>query len=99
MRNLLLALSALAVFGFVAPVSTPTTAEEKVVIKERRGATSSPRVFRQNGKVVLTRAYGHLDWSKPVRDHMPELRVSDPVATERVNVLDLLRHRTGFAAT
>ena len=36
MRNLLLALSALAVFGFVAPVSTPATAEEKVVIKERR---------------------------------------------------------------
>jgi hypothetical protein len=36
MRNLLLALSALGVFGFVAPVSTPATAEEKVVIKERR---------------------------------------------------------------
>jgi hypothetical protein len=36
MRNLLLALSALAVFGFVAPVSTPASAEEKVIIKERR---------------------------------------------------------------
>jgi hypothetical protein len=36
MRNLLLALSAMAVFGFVVPVSTPATAEEKVVIKERR---------------------------------------------------------------
>jgi hypothetical protein len=36
MRNLMLALSALAVFGFVAPVATPATAEEKVVIKERR---------------------------------------------------------------
>jgi hypothetical protein len=36
MRNLLLALGALAVFGFVVPVSTPATAEEKVVIKERR---------------------------------------------------------------
>jgi hypothetical protein len=36
MRNLLLALSALAVFGLVAPVSTPAAAEEKVVIKERR---------------------------------------------------------------
>jgi CubicO group peptidase (beta-lactamase class C family) len=87
----------------------------------------------QNGKVVLTRAYGQrdveadlpltpatqfaicsitksftatalallrhegrLDWSKPVRDYMPEFRLSDPVATERVNVLDLLCHRTGL---
>jgi hypothetical protein len=36
MRKLLLALGALAVFGFVAPVSTPASAEEKVIIKERR---------------------------------------------------------------
>jgi CubicO group peptidase (beta-lactamase class C family) len=87
----------------------------------------------QDGKVVLTRAYGQrdveanlpvtpatqfaicsitksftatalallhhegrLDWSKPVRDYMPEFRLSDPVATERVSVLDLLCHRTGL---
>jgi CubicO group peptidase (beta-lactamase class C family) len=87
----------------------------------------------QDGKVVLTRAYGQrdveanlpvtpatqfailsitksftatalallhhegrLDWSKPVRDTMPEFRLSDPVATERVTVLDLLCHRTGL---
>jgi CubicO group peptidase (beta-lactamase class C family) len=87
----------------------------------------------QDGKVVLTRAYGQrdveanlpvtpgtrfailsitksftatalallhhegrLDWSKPVRDYMPEFRLSDPVATERVTVLDLLCHRTGL---
>jgi hypothetical protein len=36
MRNILLALSALAVFGLVAPVTTPATAEERVIIKERR---------------------------------------------------------------
>jgi CubicO group peptidase (beta-lactamase class C family) len=87
----------------------------------------------QDGKVVLTRAYGQrdveanlpvtpatqfailsitksftatalallhhegrLNWSKPVRDTMPEFRLSDPVATERVTVLDLLCHRTGL---
>jgi CubicO group peptidase (beta-lactamase class C family) len=87
----------------------------------------------QDGKVVLTRAYGQrdveadlpvtpatqfaicsitksftatalallhhegrFDWSKPVRDYMPEFRLSDPVATERVSVLDLLCHRTGL---
>jgi hypothetical protein len=36
MRNLLLAITALTVFGLVAPVCTPAAAEEKVVIKERR---------------------------------------------------------------
>jgi Ni/Co efflux regulator RcnB len=36
MRNSLLALAALAVFGLAAPVATPATAEEKVIIKERR---------------------------------------------------------------
>jgi CubicO group peptidase (beta-lactamase class C family) len=87
----------------------------------------------QNGKVVLTRAYGQrdveanlpvtpatqfvicsitksftatavallhnegrLDWSKPVRDYILEFRLSDPVATERVTVRDLLCHQTGL---
>lgn len=37
MRKLLLALSALAVFGLAAPVTTPAAAEEgKVIIKARR---------------------------------------------------------------
>ena len=39
---------------------------------------------------------GRLDWSKPVRDYIPEFRLSDAVATERVTVLDLLSHRSGL---
>ena len=87
----------------------------------------------QDGKVVLTRAYGardveanlpvtpatqfaicsitksftatalallhhegRLDWTKPVRDYLPEFRLSDLVATERISVIDLLCHRTGL---
>lgn len=87
----------------------------------------------QDGKVVLTRAYGQrdaeaglpvspatrfvicsitksftataiallhhegrLDWTKPVRDYMPEFRLSDAVATERVTVRDLLCHQSGL---
>ena len=46
--------------------------------------------------IALLHHEGRLDWSKPVRDYMPEFRLSDPVATERVNVLDLLCHRTGL---
>jgi hypothetical protein len=36
MRKVLLALSALAMFGFVAPLTAPAKAEEKVIIKEHR---------------------------------------------------------------
>lgn len=87
----------------------------------------------QDGKVVLTRAYGQrdveadlpvtprtqfvicsitksftatavallhneglLDWTKPVRDYLPEFRLSDAVATERVTVRDLLSHQSGL---
>lgn len=37
-----------------------------------------------------------LDWSKPVRDYIPEFRLHDAVATERITVLDLLCHRSGL---
>ena len=46
--------------------------------------------------IALLHHEGRLDWNKPVRDYMPEFRLSDPVATERVTVLDLLCHRTGL---
>ena len=39
---------------------------------------------------------GRLDWSKPARDYMPDFRLSDPLASERATVLDLLSHRTGL---
>ncbi|MBV9786015.1 MAG: serine hydrolase [Acidisphaera sp.] len=37
-----------------------------------------------------------LDWNRPVREVLPEFRLSDPVATERLTVLDLLCHRSGL---
>ncbi|MBV9968147.1 MAG: serine hydrolase [Alphaproteobacteria bacterium] len=37
-----------------------------------------------------------LDWSKPVRDYLPEFRLHDPVATDRVTVRDLLCHHSGL---
>ena len=39
---------------------------------------------------------GRLDWSKPVRDYIPEFALRDPVATERVTVRDLLSHHSGL---
>jgi len=46
--------------------------------------------------VALLHDEGRLDWTKPVRDYMPEFRLHDAVATERVTVRDLLCHQSGL---
>ena len=37
-----------------------------------------------------------LDWKKPVKDYIPEFRLHDAVATERITVRDLLCHHSGL---
>jgi CubicO group peptidase (beta-lactamase class C family) len=37
-----------------------------------------------------------VDWKKPVRDYIPEFRLHDAVATDRVTVRDLLCHHSGL---
>jgi CubicO group peptidase (beta-lactamase class C family) len=37
-----------------------------------------------------------LDWDKPVREYLPQFRLHDPVATERITVRDLLCHHSGL---
>ncbi|MVT49156.1 serine hydrolase [Bradyrhizobium yuanmingense] len=46
--------------------------------------------------IALLHNDGLLDWSKPVRDYLPEFRFSDAVATERVTIRDLLSHQSGL---
>jgi CubicO group peptidase (beta-lactamase class C family) len=46
--------------------------------------------------VALLHGEGRLDWTKPVREYIPEFRLHDAVATDRITVLDLLCHRTGL---
>jgi CubicO group peptidase (beta-lactamase class C family) len=46
--------------------------------------------------VALLHNEGRLDWTKPVRDYLPEFRLHDPVATERVTIRDLLCHQSGL---
>jgi CubicO group peptidase (beta-lactamase class C family) len=46
--------------------------------------------------VALLHNEGRLDWTKPVREYIPEFRLHDPVATERVSVRDLLCHQSGL---
>src|ERR1043165_7560887 len=46
--------------------------------------------------VALLHDEGRLDWTKPVRDYLPEFRLHDPVATDRVTIRDLLSHQSGL---
>jgi CubicO group peptidase (beta-lactamase class C family) len=46
--------------------------------------------------IALLHNEGRLDWTKPVRDYMPEFRLQDAVATERVTIRDLLCHQSGL---
>ena len=39
---------------------------------------------------------GLLDWEQPLRDYMPEVRLSDPQVTDRLTIVDLLSHRSGL---
>jgi CubicO group peptidase (beta-lactamase class C family) len=56
---------------------------------------SITKTFTATGLALLVDE-GRLDWSKPVRDYIPEFRLHDPVATERVTVRDLLCHHSGL---
>jgi hypothetical protein len=61
MRKLLLALSAFAVFGLAAPVTTPAKAEEgKVIIKERSHHAYYARFHdRDNDRRVIIKERSH----------------------------------------
>jgi CubicO group peptidase (beta-lactamase class C family) len=39
---------------------------------------------------------GLLEWERPVRDYLPDLRLHDLVVTDRLTVVDLLSHRSGL---
>ncbi len=39
---------------------------------------------------------GRLDWQAPVTRYIPDFRLKDPVATERMNSVDLVTHRSGL---
>jgi CubicO group peptidase (beta-lactamase class C family) len=39
---------------------------------------------------------GLLEWERPLRDYVSDVRLHDPVVTDRVSVVDLLSHRSGL---
>lgn len=56
---------------------------------------SITKTFTATGLAMLVDE-GRLDWTKPVRDYVPEFRLHDPIATDRVTVRDLLCHHSGL---
>ena len=56
---------------------------------------SITKSFTSTGLAVLVDER-QLDWKKPVRDYIPEFRLHDPVATDRITVRDLLCHHSGL---
>ena len=57
------------------------------------GSTTKAFTVSTVGALV---ADGLLDWDRPLRDYLPDLRLHDPVVTDRVTIADLLSHRSGL---
>ena len=72
-----------------AEAGRPTTPETQFTI------CSITKTFTATGLAMLVDE-GRLDWSKPVRDYLPEFRLHDAVVTDRITVRDLLSHHTGL---
>lgn len=56
---------------------------------------SCSKAFTTAALAVLADA-GKLDWDTPVRVYMPEFKLLDPFATERMTPRDLVSHRSGL---
>src|SRR5215470_6614022 len=70
-------------------VGLPATIDTQFLI------CSITKSFTSTGLALLM-GERRLDWKKPVRDYIPEFRLHDAVATDRVTVRDLLCHHSGL---
>src|SRR4029077_2399739 len=67
----------------------------KVTTDTRFLIGSVTKSFTSTGLALLVDER-RLDWTKPVRDYIPEFRLHDAVATDRITVRDLLCHHSGL---
>src|ERR1700719_506809 len=56
---------------------------------------SVTKSFTATGLALLVDE-GRMDWKKPVREYIPEFRLHDAVATDRLTVRDFLCHQSGL---
>lgn len=67
----------------------------KVTADTQFPVASITKSFTATGLALLVDE-ARVDWKKPVRDYVPDFRLHDDVATDRITVLDLLCHRSGL---
>src|SRR6516165_7038969 len=67
----------------------------KVTTDTRFLIGSVTKSFTATGLALLMEER-RMDWTKPVREYIPEFRLHDAVATDRVTVRDLLCHHSGL---
>ncbi len=72
-----------------AEAGLPVTVDTQFII------CSITKTFTATGLALLVDER-RLDWSRPVRDYVPEFRLHDDVATVRLTVRDLLCHHSGL---
>jgi CubicO group peptidase (beta-lactamase class C family) len=70
-------------------------AGRKVTADTQFQIASVTKSFTATGLALLVDE-GRLDWKRPVREYIPEFRLRDAVATDRITVLDLLGHHSGL---
>ncbi|MBT8220598.1 MAG: serine hydrolase [Bacteroidia bacterium] len=56
---------------------------------------SSSKAFTSMGLGILVND-GKLDWEEPIRTYLPEFELMDPFASQEMNAIDLLCHRSGL---
>ena len=69
--------------------------KEKMTAEHLLPIGSSSKAFTATGAVMLADE-GSFDLDAPVREYMPEFRLSDPEASASASLRDLLCHRTGM---
>jgi CubicO group peptidase (beta-lactamase class C family) len=67
----------------------------KVTTDTQFQIASVTKSFTATGLALLVDE-GRMDWKKPVREYIPEFRLHDAVATDRITVRDLLCHHSGL---
>lgn len=83
-----------------APFVTPyglrdVEAGLKVTTDTQFQLMSVSKSFTATGLALLVDE-GRMDWKKPVREYVPEFRLHDAIASDRVTVRDLLCHHSGL---
>jgi CubicO group peptidase (beta-lactamase class C family) len=82
--------------GFVSPYGLrDVEGGLKVTTDTQFQLMSVSKSFAATGLALLVDA-GRMDWKKPVREYIPEFRLHDAVATDRLTVRDFLCHHSGL---